>query len=170
MDDPLALAVLSAACAVAEGALPEREPHPAVFDGLLRLILGLPEGDAPAALARWELMLLAELGYGLDLSRCAVSGATDDLAFVSPKSGRAVAAASAGDWRARLLKLPAFLIGEAPAGPAAWRDALALTGHFLERDAFGLRHLPLPAARLLLYDRVTALAADDSEAAPCPTT
>ena len=170
MDDPLALAVLTAACAVAEGALPEREAHPVVFDGLLRLIVGLPQGDAPTALARWELALLADLGYGLDIARCAVTGDTDDLAFVSPKSGRAVSAAAAGMWRERLLRLPSFLRGDAAATATDWRDALRLTGHFLERDAFGLQHRPLPAARLLVYDRVAALAVADSETAPCQTT
>ena len=110
MDDPMALAMLTAACAVAEGALPEREPHPQVFDGLLRLIAHLPLGAAVLAdLVRWEAVLLAELGYGLDLSSCAVTGETTGLAFVSPRTGRAVTAAAAGVWTARLLRLPSFL-------------------------------------------------------------
>jgi DNA repair protein RecO (recombination protein O) len=171
MEDPITLAVLAAACAVGEGALPEREPHPAVFEGLLRLIVALPQsGDAPAALARWERGLLAALGYGLDLDRCAVTGATDNLTYVSPKSGRTVSAGAAGRWRERLLPLPGCLRDEGSSGPAEWRDALRITGHFLERDAFGVRHRPLPAARLLLYDRVAALAARDSETARCPMT
>ncbi len=111
MDDPMALAMLTAACAVAEGALPEREPHPQVFDGLLRLIAHLPLGAAVLAdLVRWETVLLAELGYGLDLSSCAVTGETTGLAFVSPRTGRAVTAAAAGVWTARLLRLPSFLL------------------------------------------------------------
>ena len=159
MDDALALAILSAACAVAEGALPEREPHPLTFAGLLRLIARLQGG--PAALGEfvaWEATLLAELGYGLDLSCCAVSGAKVGLAWVSPRTGRAVADAAAGVWRDRLLRLPGFLVGAATAGPADWRDGLALTGHFLARDAFGHQHRPLPAARDRLHDRVQALA------------
>ena len=159
MDDPLALAVLASACAVAEGALPEREPHPAVFQGLVQLISRLSQGaDVLADLVRWEATLLTELGYGLDLSRCAVTGTENGLAWVSPRTGRAVADAAAGDWRSRLLKLPGFLAGADAAGPADWLDGLRLTGHFLERDAFGHQHKPLPPARLRLADQVAALA------------
>ncbi len=151
MQDPLDLAVLSASCAVAEGALPEREPQPRVFRGLLHLIVHL----GVAGLVEWELGLLSDLGFGLDLSRCAVTGAPDGLAFVSPKTGRAVSEAAAGAWRERLLPLPAFLVGgSAPAG-ADLRDGLRLTGHFLARDAFGARHRPVPASRVMLYDRMS---------------
>lgn len=164
MDDALTLAMLRAACAVAEGALPEREPHPRVFQGLLQFIAQLARG-APmlAELVRWETMLLADLGYGLDLSVCAVSGDTAGLAFVSPRTGRAVTAAAAGAWTGRLLPLPGFLVGANTASAADWRDGLALTGHFLARDAFGHHHRPLPAARRMLYDRVAALAADSQD-------
>ncbi len=109
---------------------------------------------SPADLARFELTLLADLGYGLDLAACAVTGATQGLAFVSPRTGRAVTAEAAGAWAGRLLPLPAFLRpGANMAGddPADWRDALWLTGHFLERDAFGHHHRPLPEARRHLY-------------------
>jgi DNA repair protein RecO (recombination protein O) len=164
MDDPLALAMLSAACAVAEGALPEREPHPRVFDGLLHLIAHLSQGEALLNdLIRWEMVVLSDLGYGLDLTRCAVTGETVGLAFVSPKTGRAVTAASAGVWASRLLRLPSFLVGGNEAGPPDWRDGLRLTGHFLERDAFGHHHRPLPTARRMLYDRVAALAAESEQ-------
>jgi DNA repair protein RecO (recombination protein O) len=179
MQDALTNAMLSAACAVAAGALPEREPHPRVFNGLLRVIAGLPQG-APmlAEQVVWETMLLADLGYGLDLTCCAVTGETAGLAFMSPKTGRAVTAAGAGAWSGRLLRLPAFLaggdcadaVGDDPADPglapptaADWRDGLALTGHFLARDAFGHHHRPLPAARQMLYDRVAALAAESEK-------
>ena len=164
MDDPLPLAMLASLCAVAEGALPEREAHPNVFAGLLQLIAHLPQG-APLLtdVVRWELALLAELGYGLDLSRCAVSGDTAGLAFVSPKTGRAVTDAAAGEWKPRLLRLPGFLAGDNTARAADWRDGLALTAHFLTRDAFGLHHRPLPAARQMLYDRVAALAAESED-------
>ncbi len=164
MDDALSLAMLSAACAVAEGALPEREPHPRVFEGLLRLIAHLPHGtDMLREMIQWEAVLLADLGYGLDLSACAVTGATAGLAFVSPKTGRAVTAEGAGIWTSRLLPLPSFLVGGNEAGPAEWRDGLRLTGHFLARDAFGHHHRPLPAARQMLYDRVAALAAESEQ-------
>ena len=164
LDDALALAMLTAATAVAAGALAEREPHPAVFRGLVSLIAHLAEGPALLPeLVRWEALLLAELGYGLALDRCAVSGATTGLAFVSPRTGRAVTAAAAADWATKLLVLPAFLTApDAPAGAADCRDGLALTGHFLSRDAFGLHHKPLPQARRMLYDRVTLLAATES--------
>jgi DNA repair protein RecO (recombination protein O) len=164
MDDPLALAMLSAACAVAEGSLPEREPHPRVFEGLLHLIAHLSQGTAMLTdLIRWEAVLLADLGYGLDVTSCAVTGETAGLAFVSPKTGRAVTAAGAGVWASRLLRLPAFMVGGNEAAPADWRDGLRLTGHFLERDAFGHHHRPLPAARQMLYDRVAALAAESEQ-------
>jgi DNA repair protein RecO (recombination protein O) len=161
MDDALALAMLSAVCALAEGALPEREAHPLVFDGLLSLMAHLTHGAVMLPdLVRWEVLLLAELGYGLDLTACAVTGQTTGLGFVSPRSGRAVTSAAAGPWSARLLRLPSFLVGGNIASAEDWRDGLRLTGHFLARDAFGHRHRPLPLARQMLYDRVTALAAD----------
>ena len=160
MDDALALGVVSSACMVAEGALPEREAHPIVFGGLVGLISGLGADRAPVeTLVRWEAALLAELGYGLDLSSCAVTGETEGLRFVSPRTGRAVSEGAAGEWEHRLLPLPGFLAGRGPGDAAEWRDGLRLTGHFLARDAFGLQHRPLPAARVMLYDRVTALAA-----------
>jgi DNA repair protein RecO (recombination protein O) len=159
MDDALMLAVLSAACAVAEGALPEREAHPLVFGGLVGLLDGLGrDGMALAGLVRWEAALLGELGYGLDLRQCAVTGAVEGLRYVSPRTGRAVAGAAAGVWTERLLVLPGFLLDGGAGTPGEWRDGLRLTGHFLERDAFGHRHVPLPGARVMLYDRVSALA------------
>ena len=158
MTDPLALSTLMSACAVAEGALPEREAHARVFRGLLHLIVHLQQGlDCIPGLIEWELGLLTDLGFGLDLSRCALTGATEGLAFVSPKTGRAVCADAAGEWRERLLTLPKFVLdGSAPRSGDA-RDALRLTGHFLARDAFGSRHRALPAARVMLYDRVCVM-------------
>lgn len=159
LDDGLLLAMLTAACAVAEGALIEREPQPVVFDGLLHLLARLPQGEAMLAdLVRWEISLLAALGYGLDLSRCAVTGETAALALVSPRTGRAVSEAAAGIWRERLLPLPGFLRDGGAGDPRGWRDGLRLTGHFLERDAFGHHHRPLPQPRHALYDRVARLA------------
>ena len=102
MDDALALAMLSAVCAVAEGALPEREQHPRVFHGLVRLVAHLPRGAVMLSdLIRWETVLLSDLGYGLDLTACAVTGETSGLAFVSPRTGRAVTEAAAGIWKPR---------------------------------------------------------------------
>lgn len=161
MDDALALAMLSAVCAQSEDALPEREPHEAVFTGLIALLPRLTLGATVLPeLIQWELILLTDLGYGLDLTHCAVTGATEGLSFVSPKSGRAVTTEAAGIWSNRLLRLPPFMIGETPSGAEDWRDGLRLTGHFLARDVFGARHRPLPLARQMLYDRVAALVAE----------
>lgn len=162
MEEPLALAVLASACAIAADALPEREPHPRLFRALVSLI-GHLAGGAEGVMAdyiRWEALVLAELGYGLDLERCAVTGATEGLTHVSPRTGRAVSAAAAAPYLDRLLPLPAFLRDtEDPGDAAAWDAGLRLTGHFLARDAFGARHRPLPQARQRLADRVAALAA-----------
>lgn len=160
LDDPFRLAVLGAICAIAESALPEREPHPDVFSRALALLVQLNEGEnaapKPACLAayvHWELTLLRELGYGLDLSCCAVTGDSADLAYVSPKSGRAVSSGAAGPWRERLLALPAFLVengGETD--DAAIRQGLALTGWFLERYVYSPQGRQVPAARLRLVE------------------
>jgi DNA repair protein RecO (recombination protein O) len=161
MDDAVALAILASACALAEGGLPEREPHPLVFKGLIDLIARVPLGtDLLRDYVRWEAVLLTELGYGLDLSACAVTGQTSGLCFVSPRTGRAVTREAAGGWASRLLRLPGFLAGGNSAELTDIEDGLRLTGHFLARDAFGTRHKPLPTARQMLYDRVAALASE----------
>jgi DNA repair protein RecO (recombination protein O) len=150
LDDALRLAALTSAAALAEAALPEREPHPRAFEGFDSLIEALRATGDTLAWARryvlWELDLLSELGFGLDLGSCAVSGATADLAFVSPASGRAVSQAAAGTYRDQLLPLPAFLAGGAADLPAI-RQGLALTGAFLGRHA--VRQMPAARARLL---------------------
>lgn len=159
MESPLSLAMMSAICATADGAVPEREPHPSVFEGIVGLVPRIVAGEsALTMLIRWELTLLADLGYGLDLTMCAVTGHTDGLSYVSPRTGRAVTEIGAGIWQSRLLPLPGFLVDEGEPDYADWRDGLRLTGHFLARDAFGHQHRPLPQARVMLYDRVSALA------------
>ncbi len=149
-NDPLRLAALASACALADAALPEREPHPAVHDalGLLLGALVADRAEWPEAYVRWEVRLLADLGFGLDLTRCAATGTESNLAFVSPRTGRAVSADAAGPWRERLLPLPGFLAG-APeaAGAESVARGLALTAHFLERHVFAPHGKPLPAAR-----------------------
>jgi DNA repair protein RecO (recombination protein O) len=158
LDDALRLAGLSAATALVDAALPEREPHARLFDSLDGLIARLcvaPLGAAWAAYyVRFELDLLAELGFGLDLGRCAATGRSDDLAFVSPKTGRAVSAAAAAPYRDRLLPLPVFLTHGADAAAVPVEILLSgfrLTGFFLDRHVFA--HQPvkdterLPAAR-----------------------
>ena len=159
LDDPVLLATVSAACATAAGALAERVMASETFAALLLLLARLVNGDAPfVAFVRWELALLRELGFGLDFERCAITGGNTDLAFVSPRTGRAVAASAAGLWKTRLLPLPRFMLDEVDAGVT--RDellaGLRLTGHFLSRDAFGQRHLAVPAARTRLMDMLAS--------------
>ena len=165
MEDPLALGVLRAATSVAEAALPEREAHPQAFHGLVALVATLARDAEQAVpeLVRWEADLLADLGYGLDLARCAITGSADGLRYVSPRTGRAVSDQAAGEWRDRLLPLPPFLLGQGPSSPAEWLDGLRLTGHFLARDVFGTQHRPLPAARGMLADRLAALVAPPAD-------
>jgi len=150
LDEPLRLAALTSAAAVAEAALAEREPHPRAYDGFKALIEALVTSADTIAWAvryvQWELDLLAEIGFGLDLERCAINGDKADLAFVSPNSGRAVSSRAAEPWRDKLLPLPAFLTG-GPADLPAIAQGLALTGTFLERHA--LRGMPPARARLV---------------------
>ena len=155
LDDPLRLAALQSACAVAELGLPERERHPAAFFGLAAFLETLA-GDAwPAAYIGYEVALLAELGFGLDLERCAVTGCRTELAWVSPRSGRAVTREAGEPWKDRLLALPGFLCGAPGFTPDDIRDGLALTGHFLARHIAGPADRPLPAVRLRLADCFT---------------
>jgi DNA repair protein RecO (recombination protein O) len=153
MDDSDRLAALSAAAAVCEGGMPEREPHPACFEGL-RALLDALEGDHWAEVyVRWELAFLAELGFGLDLSSCAASGTNDQLVYVSPKSGRAVSLSAGEPYRDKLLALPGFLVGRGEGGQRAVAEGLSLTGFFLERHLFHPHDKPLPAARLRFEQR-----------------
>jgi DNA repair protein RecO (recombination protein O) len=129
--------------------LAEREPHARIFAALADILDGIDEPFAAAvAVARFELDLLAELGFGLDLSSCAATGVTTELIYVSPRSARAVSRAAGEDYRDRLLRLPAFLRdGTAAADAADLADAFALTGFFLDRHAFAPRGLPMPSER-----------------------
>lgn len=146
-----ALAGLNALCALLHLALPEREPHTSLYASTITLADALLSEGWEATYLRWELRLLEELGYGLDLSRCAVTGQQDDLAHVSPRTGRAVSRGGAGDWAPRLLPLPAVLLGAALARDGA--AAMALTGHFLDRALEPvLAGAALPVARQRLAD------------------
>jgi DNA repair protein RecO (recombination protein O) len=148
LDQPGRLAALSAAASLVEAALPERLAYPAIFAGFAALIDALGGDGWAAETVRFELALLAALGYGLDLGACAATGAREGLAFVSPKSGRAVSAAAGAPYRDRLLSLPAFLLGDALAADAAAIAAgFALTGYFLEQHVFAPQGGRLPAAR-----------------------
>jgi DNA repair protein RecO (recombination protein O) len=130
--------------------LPERDPHPFVHAELTAVLDQIDDPITVAvAVVRFELKLLAELGFGLDLERCAATGEAGDLGYVSPKSGRAVSRAAGEPWRDRLLRLPAFLLDEAPARPAsdALADAFAVTGFFFARHVLEPRGQSLPVAR-----------------------
>jgi DNA repair protein RecO (recombination protein O) len=155
LDDPLRLAGLSAAAALLSATLPEREPHGDVFAGFAGLIAALDSApDWPARYVEWERDLLAALGFGLDLSRCAATGATTDLAYVSPKSGRAVSRAAGLPYRDKLLPLPAFLWCRAPATADDLARGLELTGYFLLRHLLLPQRRPLPPARARLIARL----------------
>jgi len=156
--EPLAAAAIDWISALTATALPEGQAYPRLYealDGLLAAIEAAPSARRwGAALVRYELLILSELGFGLDLSECAATGATADLAFVSPKSGRAVSEAGAGDYRDRLMPLPAFLIA---GGEAGWPDimqGLRITGHFLARDIMIDRQADVLAARERLVERL----------------
>jgi DNA repair protein RecO (recombination protein O) len=129
--------------------LAERERHPGIYAMLEAILENLDDaGIAAALVARFELAVLAELGFGLDLASCAVTGETADLFYVSPRSGRAVTRATGEPYRDRLMRLPAFLREDGdPASADDLADAFALTGFFLDRHAFAPRGLALPQAR-----------------------
>ncbi|MBL6945241.1 MAG: DNA repair protein RecO [Rhodospirillales bacterium] len=155
MDDADRLAALSSACALAEAALPEREAHEAVYDGLLVLLQAIEDDTWPTVYVHWEIGLLGELGFGLDLSECAATGRNDQLAYVSPKSGRAVSLAAGEAYKNKLLPLPAFLVSSQGKGSAQdVADGLRLSGYFLERHVFTHRDQGLPAARRRLAARL----------------
>lgn len=147
--DPAALAGLASAIALVRGATAERQPYPGLYDGLCVFLESLAEADLwPAVYARFELGLLAAMGYGLDLGECALTGALENLAWVSPKTGRAACAEAGAPYAGKLLRLPPFLTrpeAELESGDVA--DALALSGYFLERRVFDARGEGAPPAR-----------------------
>ncbi len=158
------LAALSSLCALLRVGLPERQAHPRLWARTVAALEAFGGPDWGFAYLRWELDLLEGLGFGLDLSACAVTGAVEDLAYVSPRTGRAVSRAGAGDWADRLLPLPARLAPAGRQGHDAGEElaqdlatGLALTGHFLTRDlAPALRGAGLPEARARLVARLAA--------------
>ena len=158
LSEPLPAAAIDWVTALTAAALPEAQPYPRLYvalDALLGLIEVAPSAQGWASLlVRYELLLLAELGFGLDLETCAVSGSNDDLVAVSPRSGRAVSAAEAEPYTGKLLPLPRFV---REGGSATWpevRDGLDLSGHFLLRDVLTGRSAGLAEARSRLVDRL----------------
>lgn len=166
MDDADRLSAMSASLGVAMSALPEREPHPETLEALEAFLNALEHTDiAPNASAwgqlyvRWEIGLLSELGFRLDLSHCASTGDTDDLIWVSPKSGRAVSAEAGKPYEAQLVALPRYLqpsfTGEVTVRDIA--EGLKLTGYFLERHLFSPHSRTMPQARTRLLERLSRL-------------
>jgi DNA repair protein RecO (recombination protein O) len=154
MGDAPALAGLNAMVALLSFALPERTPQPRLYPHSLALFDALGgDADWPLHYLHWEAALLDDLGFGLDLSVCAATGSRDDLAYVSPRTGRAVSRAGAGAWADRLLPLPPCLLGQGPATLTELLEGLRTTGHFLEHHlAPSLGDRPLPAARRRLLE------------------
>ena len=157
MDDASRLAGMRSVCALAEACLPERAPHREVFESTVALLDAIAASPGwRVGYVRWELNLLADLGFGLDLSACAATGATEDLTYVSPRTGRAVSSEAARPYRDRLLELPRFLVDAAATEDAADAEAgLPLTGFFLERSALAPHNAKLPRARARLVASLT---------------
>lgn len=159
LDDRMALAGLNTLTALAR-LLPERDPHEGLYDASLLVLDHIGDVDIwPGLLVRWELELLNELGFGLDLTHCAATGESRELVYVSPKSGRAVSRAAGEPYKGKLLALPAFL-GNEPDGPPVVEDIVsgfALTGFFLEKHVFGPRKLAIPEARARLISALKGM-------------
>lgn len=167
MADPLALLGLAAATSLIELGCGERDPHPRLYAGLLKLVEALAPASRPRHEAaagsgrdwletyvRFEILLLSELGFALDLEHCAVTGETADLAYVSPRTGRAVSRAAAGALAPRLLPLPGFLTSGGEADDPAIAQGLQLAGHFLSRHILGPMDKAMPAGRERLLARL----------------
>lgn len=156
LESPAALSGVSCLCAMAEAALPEREPHAEVYRQCLHLLEHIGAAGWDAHYVLWELTVLKDMGYGLDLASCAATGVTEDLEYVSPRSGRAVSRAAATPYLAQLLHLPAFLKDDS-ASPTATAEEVAqglmLTGHFFERHVFAPHGQKPPAARQRFLER-----------------
>ena len=159
LDDADRLAALSSASALLLAALPEREPHADIYAALAGLLDAFDTPDWPRAYVVWECGLLAALGFGLDLARCAVTGTTEELSHVSPRTGRAVSREAAAPYRDKLLPLPAFLWREASASRSDVSAGLALTEHFLVHHLLAPHGRGLPEARLRFAERMRRPAA-----------
>jgi len=149
LDDNIALAGVNAMVALLQ-VLPERDPHPKLFGAFSGCLALAGSAAFPGAVTRFELTLLDELGFGLDLSKCAATGSSDGLIYVSPRSGQAVSQAAGEPYRDKLLPLPAFLLEGSASGPPAGRDVvrgLAMTGYFLNAHVFAETGKAMPKAR-----------------------
>ena len=156
LESRIKLSALSSICAISDVALPEREPHRPLYDAFIILIDSFVDDSLwPTIYVKWELGLLQELGFGLDFSSCAATGQTENLAFVSPKSGKAVSVNAAVPYKDVLLILPTFLTQSGQTGtPEDIHQALKLTGYFLNRHAFGTYPGHNPDARTRFMERL----------------
>jgi DNA repair protein RecO (recombination protein O) len=159
LGEPLAVAAIDWATALSATVLPEAQPYPRLFSALSAVLDAIEAAPAArgwaVALARYELLVLAELGFGLDLSGCVATGSQEELRWVSPKSGGAVSAAAGAPYADKLLPLPSFLIDGASEG--SWPDildGLKLTGYFLDRDLLTERRGVVLDARTRLIERL----------------
>jgi DNA repair protein RecO (recombination protein O) len=159
MSDRLALAGLNAVCAILGHVLPEREAHAPLYRRTVALLDLLGQTEIwPLAYLRWEQALLEEMGFGMDLSACAVRGVNEDLIYVSPRSGRAVSRQAAGVWADKLLPLPPVLAGQGDASGPEIVTALGTTGFFIEHRLIkSLGEKPMPVARARLLDAIARL-------------
>mgnify|MGYP000038253222 CR=1 FL=1 len=160
MGDRLSLAGLNTVVSLLSFCLADREPHPRLYQQTEALLDLLGQSDIwPLAYLRWEIDLLAEMGFGLELGRCAVTGSNDNLIYVSPRTGRAVTASGAGEWIDHLLPLPPVLHGQSPLNDAEILTALHTTGHFVEHHmAKALRDLKRQGATILLVEQNAVMA------------
>lgn len=155
MDDPAKLTALQSACTLADKTLPEREKHEGLFEGTKALMASFATDIWAATYIYWEIGLLRELGFGLDLTKCAATGDVENLIYVSPKSGCAVSGAAGEIYKEKLLAMPSFLRGGGFAENDIL-DGLKLTGHFLRHRVFSLSNSNLPEPRLRLEDKFSA--------------
>ena len=159
LDDADRLAGLAAATALIAVTLPEREPHSDIYTSFAKLLDALDSADDwPSQYVDWECSLLAALGFGLELTHCAATGVTDNLAYVSPRTGRAVSREAGRPYHAKLLQLPRFLWSDIPADQAQIAAGLRLTEHFLINHVLQPQGASLPAARARLAARFRAAA------------
>ena len=156
MGDRMALAGLNTVTALLCFSLPEREPHPALYQRTEALLDLLGQSEIwPLAYLHWEVALLEDLGFGLDLSKCAATGVTDDLIYVSPRTGRAVSRAAGAPYADKMLALPPFMLGaQAGVDEGDVKAGFDLTGHFLEQFVFHPQNRPLPPARVWMLDKL----------------
>ena len=153
MLDAVKLTTLQSACSLADRTMPEHEKHEGIFLGMQALLGAFADDFWAPTYIYWELALLKELGFGLDLSKCVASGDTDNLIYVSPKSGCAVSGAAGAIYKEKLLAMPCFLRGEARFDDADILDGLKLTGHFLLHRVFSQSNTNLPEPRLRLEEK-----------------